>query len=318
MLDLAAVVARNPQLQEMLGTPGYPLPRVTELHLADAALLERCGVQVSGNAEANEIWLAPGMNKYNLHLDFGLQSGNLVVIEPSPYVNGRIAFRRNDGTVILCEAEYAHLNVDFIAHGGALYVGPKCYIGGVTAWVGGPGQAMLFGEDCMTGWDVKLRTADFHGVFDLSSRTVVNEPEHTIVGPHVWLAHDVLVMKGARIGAGTTVGARSTVVRSLPPRSLAVGVPAKVVRSGVSWSKSDQPSAEDMDEIARRPYMRPEEHLAVVRHVEPNWFGRLRQWLVSPPLDRVSGEDALPQPQRRGLTIEPRSLGTGDGAHQLR
>jgi serine acetyltransferase len=81
-------------------------------------------------------------------------------------------------------------------------------------------------------------------------------PESTCIGPHVWLAHDVLVMKGVEIGAGSVVGARSLVSRTLPARALAVGSPAKVVRTGVSWSRHPYPPAQEMTEIASRVYMR--------------------------------------------------------------
>ncbi|MFI0742334.1 acyltransferase [Streptomyces sp. NPDC021100] len=47
----------------------------------------------------------------------------------------------------------------------------------------------------------------------------------------VWLAYDVAVMPGVRIGAGTQVAARAVVVRSLPPGVLAAGVPAVAKRT---------------------------------------------------------------------------------------
>jgi acetyltransferase-like isoleucine patch superfamily enzyme len=47
----------------------------------------------------------------------------------------------------------------------------------------------------------------------------------------VWIGANVVVLKGVTIGRGTIVGAGSVVTRSLPPNSIAVGVPAKVIRS---------------------------------------------------------------------------------------
>lgn len=46
----------------------------------------------------------------------------------------------------------------------------------------------------------------------------------------VWLPWHVFVMPGVEIGEGATLGAGSVVLKSVPPRSLAVGVPAKVVK----------------------------------------------------------------------------------------
>lgn len=48
---------------------------------------------------------------------------------------------------------------------------------------------------------------------------------------NVWLGGGVLVCAGVTIGRDTVVGAGSVVIKDLPPRVLAVGNPARVVRS---------------------------------------------------------------------------------------
>ena len=50
------------------------------------------------------------------------------------------------------------------------------------------------------------------------------------LGHHVWLGGGVVVLPGVTIGDGTTVGAGSVVTKDLPPRVVAVGNPARVVR----------------------------------------------------------------------------------------
>ena len=51
------------------------------------------------------------------------------------------------------------------------------------------------------------------------------------IGRNVWLGSAVVVCPGVTIGDDTVVGAGSVVVRDLPPAVLAVGNPARVVRS---------------------------------------------------------------------------------------
>ena len=46
----------------------------------------------------------------------------------------------------------------------------------------------------------------------------------------VWLGANVVVLKGVTIGKGTTVAANSVVTKSIPPRVIAAGVPARVVK----------------------------------------------------------------------------------------
>ena len=45
-----------------------------------------------------------------------------------------------------------------------------------------------------------------------------------------WLGQNVVVCPGVTIGTGSVVGANSVVTESIPPHSLAVGSPAKVVK----------------------------------------------------------------------------------------
>ena len=51
-----------------------------------------------------------------------------------------------------------------------------------------------------------------------------------VIGGRCWIAADVFVGPGVTIGDGTVVGARSAVFCDLPPWSVAMGTPAKVVR----------------------------------------------------------------------------------------
>ena len=50
------------------------------------------------------------------------------------------------------------------------------------------------------------------------------------IGRHAWLGANVVVLKGVTVGEGAIVGAGSVVVTSIPPFSIAMGNPARVVR----------------------------------------------------------------------------------------
>lgn len=51
------------------------------------------------------------------------------------------------------------------------------------------------------------------------------------IGDNTWIGGNVLIMPGVSIGAGVTVAAGSVVTKDIPDNVLAMGVPAKVVRS---------------------------------------------------------------------------------------
>lgn len=51
------------------------------------------------------------------------------------------------------------------------------------------------------------------------------------IGTAAWIGAGVILMPGVSIGRGTVVGAGSIVTRSLPDRVVAIGSPARVIRS---------------------------------------------------------------------------------------
>ena len=56
------------------------------------------------------------------------------------------------------------------------------------------------------------------------------KPVKTIVGNDCWIGTGVYIKNGITIGNGAIVGARSVVTKNLPPYSIAVGSPAKIIK----------------------------------------------------------------------------------------
>lgn len=50
------------------------------------------------------------------------------------------------------------------------------------------------------------------------------------IGPNCWIASNVVIAAGVTIGEGCVIGAGSIVTRNIPPNSLAVGNPCRVIR----------------------------------------------------------------------------------------
>lgn len=98
-----------------------------------------------------------------------------------------------------------------------------------------PDTRLEFGDDCLVA-NVMARTSDSHRLLDAASGERLNPPDDIIVGKHVWIGQDVLLLKGARIGQNCVVGARSMVNSELPEGTLCAGTPARVIRQGVTWA----------------------------------------------------------------------------------
>lgn len=51
-----------------------------------------------------------------------------------------------------------------------------------------------------------------------------------VIEDNVWLGYNVIVLPGVTIGTGSVIGAGSVVTRDIPPYSIAVGNPARVIK----------------------------------------------------------------------------------------
>ena len=66
---------------------------------------------------------------------------------------------------------------------------------------------------------------------DAAQRAAGLEYTHPVtIGDNVWIAAGALVLPGVTIGEGSVIGAGSVVTRDVPPYSLAVGNPCRVIR----------------------------------------------------------------------------------------
>jgi len=61
------------------------------------------------------------------------------------------------------------------------------------------------------------------------------------IGRGAWLGQNVVVCPGVTIGEGAVIGANSVVNRDVPPNSLAVGAPARVLRTFSGSARRDRP-----------------------------------------------------------------------------
>ena len=99
------------------------------------------------------------------------------------------------------------------------------------------GTSIRIGNDCMLAEQVGIRTGDMHSILDVDSGMRLNPSASIVVEPHVWLCRGATVLKGCQIGSHVVVGGHATVTHSMPPYSLAVGTPAKVVRERIDWRR---------------------------------------------------------------------------------
>lgn len=119
---------------------------------------------------------------------------------------------------------------------GAIF-GPQVCVGnrfgiGVNCELYGP---VIIGNDVMMGPDVVIYTSGHK--FDRIDVPMMDqgsiEPKPVRIGNDVWIGRRVMIMPGVTIGNGCVIGAGAVVTKGIPDYSVAVGVPAKVIKSCV-------------------------------------------------------------------------------------
>lgn len=147
--------------------------------------------------------------------------------------------------------------------GHRLIIGEGCYITGGELWfedygcvisIGSdtsiqsahlaatePGSAIEIGAGCMFAYDIDVRTGDSHSIIDPDTGLRINHARNVTIGDRVWISAHVSVLKGGSVGAGSVVATRSVVTHEIPPRSLAAGSPAAVIRTPVRWTRGRLP-----------------------------------------------------------------------------
>ena len=111
--------------------------------------------------------------------------------------------------------------------GGTLEIGERTlvnYGGSIAA-----ADCVRIGARCLIGTHAIIMDNDFHRI-EPERRLEWPESKPIHIEDNVWLGARVIVLAGVTIGEGSCVAAGSIVNHDIPPRSLAAGVPARVVR----------------------------------------------------------------------------------------
>ncbi len=101
--------------------------------------------------------------------------------------------------------------------GAHSHIGGKTYIGDYVMM--GPEVVIYETNHCFDRTDIPMCEQGFQ------------EPQPVHIGNDVWIGRRVIILPGVTIGDGCVIGAGAVVTKDIPPYSVAVGNPARVVRS---------------------------------------------------------------------------------------
>ncbi len=107
--------------------------------------------------------------------------------------------------------------------GDRVFIGPNCTLFGAGR--------IEIGDDVLISPGVVI-TSHQHS-FECIERPRRDQPirfDPVVIENDVWIGAGAIVLPGVRIGQGAVIGAGAVVTRDVPPRAVALGVPAEVMR----------------------------------------------------------------------------------------
>lgn len=87
---------------------------------------------------------------------------------------------------------------------------------------------IYIGDNCLIGHNTVIATLN-HGMLPEERGDLLPSPVH--IGNNVWIGSGSVILPGVTIGDNAVIGAGSVVTRDIPSDMIAVGSPAKVIRS---------------------------------------------------------------------------------------
>jgi acetyltransferase-like isoleucine patch superfamily enzyme len=124
--------------------------------------------------------------------------------------------------------------------GARVRVGENTLLGEVAYIDARNGGSIMIGADGLWSYGVRVATDDMHAILDLQTGRRINKRgSDVVIGRHVWIGDNAVVMPGAVVGDDSIIGARSIVSGATPANTVCAGAPARVIREGVTWSIDD-------------------------------------------------------------------------------
>lgn len=102
-------------------------------------------------------------------------------------------------------------------------------------------------DNTAIGWDVTIIDHNTHPINpsdrlfmrhtpqgSLERQPMWSDSKAIVIGQNVWIGSGVRIQKGVTIGDNSIIGANSVVTKDIPANCIAVGVPAKVVKTDIN------------------------------------------------------------------------------------
>ncbi|MGE4310584.1 acyltransferase [Desulfovibrio sp.] len=116
--------------------------------------------------------------------------------------------------------------------GARIDIGPGAQLSGTS--IAARSTTISIGRQVLIAPNCIIVDSDFHAHWPPEARATepgMEGDRPVTIGDYAWIGLNCIILKGVAIGEGAIIGAGSVVTKDVPPHTLAVGSPARVVRS---------------------------------------------------------------------------------------
>lgn len=141
-----------------------------------------------------------------------------------------VRFRATDGgNIALGDQVAIDRFADVTAKFGSLRIGPRTYVGQFSVICAR--ENIRIGADCLIAENVTIRDQDHRFGDGLVTAQAGFSTSPVVIGSNVWVGAKATITKGVSIGDNSIIGANAVVTQDIPANCVAVGIPARVMRT---------------------------------------------------------------------------------------
>jgi hypothetical protein len=199
---------------------------------------------VAGTGGVNWVVLAGGGRRCSIKLRFDRHAKDNIIYVGHGSDLPRAVHCEGAGNLLLIgdDVPWCVLDARFVSNRALVSVGRGSIFNGTSIIAEGDECGVSIGEGGLFAPGTTIRNSDLHGMYTLDDDRWLNPPAPVVIEPYVWFGQDALVLKGAHVGGGSVVAARSVVAGRTPRYAVVAGAPAKPIRTGVCWALERTPN----------------------------------------------------------------------------
>lgn len=205
-------------LYRLFGRNKYSIPNGNEVTYS-GVFMKNCSICIRG--VGNKIIIEPGLTRlYDTHIAI---------------------FASNAKIYIGTDCNFHGVSL-YIEDGGEINIGKHVTISGNTNIAVIEKRSVAIGNDCLFSANIQIRVGDSHSILDSQTGKRINPSKDVLIGNHVWVGNSVNILKGSIIADNSIIGTSSVVTgKSFPTNCIIGGIPAKVLKEGVTWDSNRLP-----------------------------------------------------------------------------